>query len=283
MKKYINCLVFISVIFALLLIVKAKGYFQHQYSSIVNITAKSAIVMDLRRDKILYEKDANARLLPASTVKIMTAVIVLEQGDLNRILTVSRKAGNVEPSKLGLKRNARYKTEDLLAAIVMSSSNDAAIVLAEGIAGTEEGFAALMNKKAKELGMRDTRFANSTGLPSGKEEQYCSAYDLARLMRYALTKEKIVELLNAKERFITGSDHRRLRLRNHNKMLWRKPESIIGKTGYTIKARHCFLGAVYRKRGGIVFAILSSRAPWKDMSILVNHGLHVRNGGLRLE
>ena len=180
MRKYISCLVLISVVFAMLLAVKVKGCFKHQYSTIVNITAKSAIVMDLRRNKILYEKDANLRLAPASTTKIMTAVIVLEHGGLDRVLTVSRKASNIEPSKLGLKRNIQYKTEDLLAAVVMSSSNDAAIVLAEGIAGTEEEFVVLMNIKAKALGMENTRFANSTGLPSKKEEQYSSAYEIGR-------------------------------------------------------------------------------------------------------
>jgi D-alanyl-D-alanine carboxypeptidase (penicillin-binding protein 5/6) len=209
----------------------------------------------------------------------MTAIVALENSGLDKVITISQRASNIEPSKAGLKKGTKYKIRDLLYACLVSSSNDAAFSLAEGIAGKEETFVRLMNKKAKRIGMKDTHFINSTGLPSysSEKEQYSTVYDLSILMRYCLSRPQIIEFLSTKEKYIQGSDSRRIRLINHNKLLFRKSIKIIGKTGYTKKAKHCFVGAVVLDSKKIVFAILASKKPWQDLCILINHGLYYLN------
>ncbi|MEK6714643.1 MAG: D-alanyl-D-alanine carboxypeptidase family protein [Candidatus Omnitrophota bacterium] len=267
-----------SIIITLgLLLAGLSSYATGKTHSVIYVTAKSAVVVDARTNKILYAKNINLHIPPASCAKIMTALLVLEKIELDKLITVSKRAASIEPSKAGLRWGSQYRSADLLAACLMSSANDASIALAEEICGSESEFVKLMNEKAKKIGMENTRFANATGLPSKKIEQYSTVYDLARMMRYALNKPQIVELMNKKEKFISGSDGRKIYLRNHNKMLWKKPKSIIGKTGYTIKSRHCFTGAAGSgSRQKVVFAILSSRRLWQDISILVNHGLYLK-------
>lgn len=238
------------------------------------VTAESAIVLKFANNRVLYSKNVDFSIPPASTTKLMTAVIVLENADLEKFVPVSSNAANKEASKLWLKPKVKYKIKDLLAACLMSSANDATAVLAEAISGSEEEFVKLMNKKAKAIGMKNTCFANSTGLPSKGLKQYSNVYDLSQLMRYALAKPLISDLLKTKEKYISGSDGRKLRLLNHNKMLWRRPGYIIGKTGYTIKSRHCFVGTAASDEAKIIFAVLSSKKPWQDLTILVNYGLY---------
>lgn len=272
MKRYLSIIIII-----LGLLLGISSYATGKTTSVIYVTAKSAVVVDARTNKILYAKNINLHIPPASCAKIMTALVVLEKIELDKLITVSKRAANIEPSKAGLRRGSQYRSADLLAACLMSSANDASIALAEEVCGSESEFVKLMNEKAKKIGMGNTRFANATGLPSKKIEQYSTVYDLARLMRYALNKPQIVELMNKKEKFISGSDDRKIYLRNHNKMLWKKPKSIIGKTGYTIKSKHCFTGAAGSGgRQKVVFALLSSRKPWQDISILVDHGLYLK-------
>ncbi|MDP1854300.1 MAG: D-alanyl-D-alanine carboxypeptidase family protein [Candidatus Omnitrophota bacterium] len=263
-----------AAISALLLIAAASNAVSKGSGSIY-ISAKSAIIIDARTKKILYAKNTNLRIPPASTAKVMTALLVLEKINLDKMITVSKKAADVEPSKAGLKRGVQYRAGDLLAACLMASSNDASIALAEEVAGSESEFVKLMNEKAEKSGMKNTCFVNATGLPSKKIKQYSTVFDLAQMMRHALSEPKIVELMNTKEKVITGANGKKIRLRNHNKMLWKKPKAVIGKTGYTMKSRHCFTGAAFSGgRRKIIFAVLSSRKLWQDLSILVNYGLY---------
>lgn len=281
MRKCINSLIITTIISGLILVLSVSVYSTPKTSRIIYITAKSAMVVNERTNKILYAKNQDLRVCPASTAKMMTALIILEKLSLDKIITVSKRSANIEPSRAGLRQGIQYRAGDLLAACLMSSSNDAALALAEGLCGLEDEFVKLMNKKAKKIGMKNTHFANSTGLPSERKEQYSTAYDLGRLIRYALGKPLIAKLLNTKEKFIKGSDGREIRLANHNKMLWKRPNSIIGKTGYTKKSRHCFVGATtFDRNKRIIFAILSAEKPWQDISIMVNHGLYRYNSRL---
>lgn len=280
MRKYsiVSIIILSGVLF-----LGVNSYAARQNSKVIYISAKSAIVIDARTDKILYAKNTGLHIPPASCAKVMTALVVLDNLDLDKMMTVSRKAENIEPSKAGLKAGVQYEARDLLAACLMSSSNDASIALAEAVAGSESAFVKLMNDKAKKIGMKNTCFVNATGLPihlkkgPKKIEQYSTAYDLAQMIRYALNEPLIVELMNTKEKNIKGNNGIEIHLRNHNKMLWRRPKSIIGKTGYTVKSKHCFTGAANSNGRKIVFAILSSKKPWQDISILVNYGLYAKN------
>lgn len=238
------------------------------------LNAASAVIVDSDRGVVLFSKNPTLRLPPASTTKMMTAVIVMERLPLYKKVVVSLRATQVAPSKAGLTPNAAYTVKDLLVALLVSSSNDAAVALAEAVAGDEARFAALMNAKAKALGMKDTLFANATGLPTKpKRKQYSTAYDLTRLMRAAAKDRRIDEILGITTTVIQGSDGRAIFIKSHNKMLWRAPGLVKGKTGWTFASKHTFVGTNYSADKRIVFAILSSKEPWTDIRRLAIFGL----------
>lgn len=231
------------------------------------LTARSAVIVRASDGVVVYGKSPLLKLHPASITKIMTAVITLEGFELDKEVVISAKAANIEPTRAGLSKGARYSIRDLLKASLLSSANDAAVAIAEGIAGSEEEFAAIMNKKARALGMKDTLFVNATGLPD-TIKPYSTAYDLTTLMREACRLPLFIKIMNLKEAVIKGSDGKTIELRNHNKMLWRKP-GVIGKTGYTFSARHCFVGMDLSTDNPLAFAILSSKKPWDDIRKLL--------------
>ncbi len=242
------------------------------------LSAKSAIVVDPRNGGVLYSKNPHLKLPPASTTKVMTVVIALERLSLKKKIRIHRSAVNVEPSKAGLTLGADYKAGDLIAAALVSSSNDAAVALAEAVAGSEEAFVKLMNAKAKKLGMRSTHFINSTGLPEkSRRKQYSTAHDLTKLMRHAARDGRIDYLMGLTTTTIRGSDGKIISLRNHNKMLWRMPKFVKGKTGWTFASRHTFVGTNYAPRKQIIFAMLSSKEPWADIERLASFGLLLKN------
>lgn len=241
------------------------------------ITAKSFVVMDIDDGRVLCAKRPYLRLPAASTVKVMTAIVALENSSLNKPVVISSNAAATEPSKAYLGEGATYTTNDLLQALLISSANDAAVALAESVGGTEENFAKIMDKKARALGMKNTHFINASGLPDKKKRHYTTAYDLAMLMRYAAKNSVFNEIISMQASAIKGSDGRRIYLRNHNKLLKSNPKFVVGKTGYTLKARHCFLGADHGERKNIVFSLLYSHSPWQDIKRLVSYGLQLEN------
>jgi D-alanyl-D-alanine carboxypeptidase len=145
-----------------------------------------------------------------------------------------------------------------------ASANDAAVALAEGVAGSEGEFAVLMNRKARGLGMHDSHFANATGLPD--KSQRSSARDLAILTRAAFRHPFIKKVMAEKRVTITGSDGRKISRVNHNKLLWHldRPQ-VLGKTGYTRSAKHCYAGIAYYDDRRVSLVILKSRKPWADI------------------
>lgn len=208
-------------------------------------TCKSVIFSNSTKGKRLYGKQVNKKVLPASTVKIMTALLALERLPLDQYVTVSQQATYVQPSKLNLAPGERYKVKDLVHAVLLSSANDASIVLAEAVAGSEEKFVAMMNQRARQLGARNTKFANSHGLPSGKQVQHTTAYDMYLMFRQALKHSFFREAIKRKYKTIYSRDGRKLTLKSHNKILfsdWK--EKIYGKTGYTRAAGTCFIGTL---------------------------------------
>lgn len=238
-----------------------------------DLTARAAVVLHAGNGGILYGKNPHLRLPPASTTKVMTALVVIERLPLDRPVTVSKRAWGAAPSKAGLVPGASYRVEDLLTALLVSSSNDAAVALAEAVSGSEWRFVALMNEKAKKLGMKNTRFVNASGLPDKKLKQYTTAYDLALLMRQAVKNRWIDKAMAVTETSITGSDGSTLKLRAHNKMLWKTPGYVKGKTGWTYASRHTFVGTNYEPKKKILFAMLHSKEPWVDIKKLANFGL----------
>ncbi|MFH1063303.1 MAG: D-alanyl-D-alanine carboxypeptidase [Candidatus Omnitrophota bacterium] len=242
----------------------------HLYAVQTGLTAKSAIIMDASNGTILYQKNANMRMPAASTVKVLTAIMSASSLDLNGVVTVSRRAAGIAPSKVYLTEKAQYKVIDLIKCLLMSSANDAGVVLAEAMALTEFQFSLLMNEKAKQIGAKNSFFLNATGLPEHKKGQYSTAYDLALFMKECMQNPRLVKIMQTKMTTIAGSDEKPINVKNHNKFLWRDSNDLIGKTGYTKQAGHCFLGAFTCGKRKLIVAIQGSRKPWDDLNYLIN-------------
>ncbi|RPI10114.1 MAG: D-alanyl-D-alanine carboxypeptidase, partial [Zetaproteobacteria bacterium] len=209
-------------------------------------------------------KNARMKLYPASTVKLLTALVVLDRLAVTETVTVSAKAARVEPTRVGLDEGATHSVGELLAVLLAASANDAAVALAEAVAGTEDRFAVLTNQKARELGMTESRFTNATGLPD--RAQQASARDLAILTRAAFQNEFVKRVMAEKHVTLTGSDGKTISRINHNKLLWYLGHPrVLGKTGYTRAAKHCYAGVAYYDDRRVSLVILKSQRPWTDI------------------
>jgi len=234
--------------------------------------------MDAATGKILYQKEADLRLPPASTTKVMTAILTLESGrKLSDSLSVSKEATRVPASKLYLRPGQSLTIEELLYGIMLASANDASMVLAEGIGGSVEHFAELMTKKANELGATNSHFTNPHGLTA--PDHYSTARDLAILFRYAMRNATFREIVQTKFSSVSTTAvvrkkvvPRRISVRNHNRLLWNYDGALGGKTGYTYAAQKCFVGAVQRNGVTLNVSILGARDQWGDTKRLLEYG-----------
>lgn len=238
-----------------------------------NIPAKAAVVMD-SSGTILYAKYPDAKLAPASTVKLVTAMVVLDRLDLSATVRVSRNAGRTRSIRPRLREDEEMTAADLLHLALMKSVNSSAVALAEATAGSEQAFVALMNDKVREIGAHNTLFANASGLPKGL--QYTTAGDLALIMKAALSYRQIRDVLGKRMYVIRTSEGRDILVENSNDLLWHTDNMIGGKTGYTGNARHCFVGAVNTDNGLLITAVLGARSRsslWKSARILTEIGV----------
>ena len=234
--------------------------------------------MDANTGKLLYQKDADLRLPPASTTKVLTAIVALESGrHLTDLLTVSKADTRVPASKIYLRPGQTISIEDLLYALLLSSANDAGMVLAEGIGGSVEHFADLMTKKAHELGAVNSHFSNPHGLTA--PDHYSTARDLAILFRYAMKNPMFREIVQTRISSVRSNSvvrrktvARRISVRNHNRLLWNFDGALGGKTGYTLAAQKCFVGAVQRNGVTLIVSILGARDQWGDTKRLLEYG-----------
>jgi D-alanyl-D-alanine carboxypeptidase len=234
--------------------------------------------MDAATGKILYQRDPDLRLPPASTTKIVTAIVALESGrKLHELLTVSKMATRVPASKLYLRPGQSITIEHLLYGILLSSANDASMVLAEGVSGSIERFTDIMTKKAHEIGAANSHFTNPHGLTA--PDHYSTARDLAVLFRYAMKNATFREVVQTKISSVSSNSMvrkrnvaRRISVRNHNRLLWNFDGAIGGKTGYTLAAQKCFVGAVTRNGLTLIVAILGARNLWGDTRELLEYG-----------
>jgi D-alanyl-D-alanine carboxypeptidase (penicillin-binding protein 5/6) len=239
------------------------------------VPAKAAVVMD-SSGTVLYAKYPKAKLAPASTVKLMTAMVTLDHLRPDAVVTISTNASRVKTIPPGICPEEQMTVSDLLHLALMKSINSSAVALAEATAGSEEAFVALMNRKALELGARDTLFANASGLPRAGT-QYSTASDLAIIMRAALAYPLIREILATKEYSFKTVAGRDIFVENSNHLLWQDQATIVGKTGYTGNARHCFVGAVDTGNGPVFTAVLGARSRsslWRATSMLAEVCVH---------
>ena len=237
------------------------------------VNSRAAVVIEASTGRILYAKNLNLRLPPASTTKLMTAVVVMENANLTDLVTISRNASRISPHKAGFKEGDRVTVEKLLYAALIGSANDAAVALSEAVAGSEARFVELMNKKAVEIGARDTRFINPHGLPG--KGQYTTASDLSKIMSYALMYPKLKEIIGTRVTEISTQNGHSIFLKNTNRLLWSDDELVGGKTGYTRKARHCIVCAAEREGDAVIVAVLGSPSRnylWQEAEMMVQKG-----------
>ncbi|HSK28929.1 MAG TPA: D-alanyl-D-alanine carboxypeptidase family protein, partial [Candidatus Limnocylindria bacterium] len=243
-----------------------------------DLTARAAVLMDAATGRILYQNEADLRLPPASTTKVVTAILALESGrKLNESLTVSKEATRVPASKLYLRPGQSLTIEELLYSILLASANDASVVLAEGIGGSVPRFTDLMTKKAFEIGAQNSHFTNPHGLTA--PDHYSTARDMAVLFRYAMKKATFREIVQTKFSSVRSTAvvkkkvvPRRISVRNHNRLLWNYDGALGGKTGYTHAAQRCYVGAVQRNGTTLIVSILGARDLWGDTKRLLEYG-----------
>lgn len=232
-------------------------------------SAKSAILIDASSGRVLFEKNANEKLGMASTTKIMTAVIALENSDLSEIVTVSQNAAATEGSSMYLNSGEKIKMESLLYGLMLNSGNDAATAIAEHIGGDISGFAELMNKKAHELNLKATHFKNPHGLDD--KEHYSTAHDMAILARYAMKNEKFREIVFAKTKAVEqdGKESKRF-LKNHNRLLSMYEYCTGIKTGYTKSCGRCLVTSAQKNGTELIAVTLCDPNDWNDHISMYN-------------
>ena len=219
------------------------------------LDAKIALVYDRSSENVLYEKNGYKTTKMASTTKIMTSIVVLENANLNNIVTVDKKAAGTGGSRLGLKAGDKITVNDLLYGLMLRSGNDAAVALAIHVGGSVEEFAKLMNKKANELGLKNTNFVTPHGLDN--EKHYTTAYELAKMADYALQKEKFRQIVGTKNCTITINGTSK-NISNANELLGYLNGVYGIKTGFTNGAGRCLVTGCKRGNLDIITVVLGA-------------------------
>ncbi|MFN3431260.1 MAG: D-alanyl-D-alanine carboxypeptidase family protein [Candidatus Sericytochromatia bacterium] len=237
------------------------------------VTAAAAIVLDGDSGQVLWERNAHQRRAMASTTKIMTSLLAVESGRLDETVTISKRAASIGEATIFLKEGEKLSLRDLTYGVLLSSGNDASTAVAEFLGGGSEAkFIELMNKRAAELGLKNTHFTNPHGLPSA--DHYSTAYDLAVLLRVASAVpawNQIAETKIKKIPLLGKADGRTLR--SHNKLLWNYPHATGGKTGFTNAAGRCFIGSARKNGRFVIQSTLAASDLWGDSQKLLAWGL----------
>lgn len=248
--------------------------------------AKAAVLMDADSGRILYEKDGYEALANASTTKILTCIIALENCDLDSRATVSSYAAAQPKVHLGMREGQKFYLKDLLYGLMLESFNDCAVVIAEHIAGDVTHFADLMNEKAKEIGCEDSYFITPNGL-DGKDDtgfHHTTAADLAKIMRYCIKlSPKTADFLEitgtAQHSFSDVEGKSSYHCYNHNAFLQMMDGALSGKTGFTGTAGYCYVGALERDGRTYIVTLLACGWPnnksykWSDTQKLMSYGI----------
>lgn len=234
-----------------------------QSVSLPYISAQSAILVEAETGAVLFEKNADNRMLIASTTKILTALVVLENCSLSEKVVIKDDFPNVEGSSMYLKLGEELTVLELLYGLLLASGNDAAVALALHVADSVDAFAALMNAYAKELGCENSHFVNPNGLDAA--DQYSSARDLSLITAKVMKNKTFNDIVSTKNITIAGRY-----MHNHNKLLWTCPGTIGVKTGYTKKAGRSLVSCVERDGMRLICVTISAPDDWNDHSCLID-------------
>jgi len=236
------------------------------------VPAHSILLKELNSGRVLYEHESGKRLSPASLTKIMSALVILERGQLDDQVTVSKNAARAHKTHLRLKAGQVFRLEDLLKAMLIVSANDACLAAVEHVGGDEEQFVALMNAKAAALGLADTHFSNACGFDG--VDHYSTAEDLAQMSLTALQQPIFRELVREERSIIVPvNGYRPYVLHNTNRLLGRIPGVEGIKTGFTSKAGRCLIAKVSQNGSDLLLVILHSNRRWDTAKNLITFGL----------
>ena len=255
MKKFKIFSIFLVILFVFSNQLLAVDTSSAEQADVPTINSRAAIVYDRNSRTILYGKNENEKRKMASTTKIMTCIVVLENSDLDTIVTVSSKAAGTGGSRLGLHTNDKISVTNLLYGLMLCSGNDAAVALAEHVGGSVQGFADLMNKKALELGLSSTHFVTPHGLDN--DDHYTTAYELAIITNYALENETFRKFVGTKSISITINNYS-ITLTNTNELLGYLDGVYGVKTGFTNGANRCLVTAVKRNNMDLICIVLGA-------------------------
>ena len=274
MKKFIG--VFLAII---LIISQSTLVFADNNSANLNLKCKSAVLMDVTSGQVLYEKDCHEKLPPASVTKVMTMLLICEAIESGKIkltdeVTISETASSMGGSQIFLEPNETQTVDTLLKGIAVASANDACVAMAEYVGGSVEEFVVLMNKRAKELGMNDTNFVNTNGLPV--DNHYTSAYDIALMSKELLKHKKISKYLTTwMDEVVVGKKQAKIGISNTNKLVKHYQGATGVKTGFTQQAKYCLSASALRNNTHLIAVTLcaeTSPIRFKDATNLLNYG-----------
>jgi D-alanyl-D-alanine carboxypeptidase (penicillin-binding protein 5/6) len=233
------------------------------------VSAKSFVIMDAHTGKILLSLNPQLFIPPASTLKVMTAMSVVEHLKMDDRVPVSPYAASAPPSKIAIKPGETYTVRELLYALLLSSANDAARALAEKECGSEEEFARQLTREVRQWGAYRTNLCTANGLPA--DNQYSTAQDLALMFKRAMENPELAKIMATRYYTIQGDRE----LRNHNRFLWTTPLAVAGKTGYTLASKHTYVGMFQKDDKAIIIAVMGSSKKWADRRALVEKGFEL--------
>lgn len=245
----------------------------------IQLNARAACLMDASTNRVLFGKEVDKEMAMASTTKIMTLIVTLENANLDDVVTVSKNAARQPDVQLNMQTDNQFKLGDLLYSLMLESHNDTAVAIAEHVGGSVEGFAQMMNEKAKELGCTHTNFVTPNGLDSNTEEHYTTARELGIIASYAIKNKQFLEITNTPnwsfKELTKGTSYS---VSNKDRFLYLYDGAIGIKTGFTNKAGYCFVGAVDNDGRTFVSVVLASGWPpnknykWTDTTKLMDYG-----------
>jgi serine-type D-Ala-D-Ala carboxypeptidase (penicillin-binding protein 5/6) len=268
MKKIWKLIIF-SLMISLIM-----AYLPQRAAAAPGVSAVSAVLIEQKSGRILYEKDAHKKMRIASITKIMTAILAIESGKMNRYVTVSEQATRAEGSSVYLKPGEKIKLEDLVYGLMLRSGNDTAVAIAEFVGGSLDGFVYLMNQKAREIGMVNTHFANPHGLDD-HENHYSTAYDMAILTRYAMQNKIYQKIAGTKVHRAPNPTENWDRVwKNKNRLLSKYKYTTGGKTGYTKRAKRTLVTTASKGDMSLIAVTLNAPSDWNDHIAMYESGFN---------
>ena len=267
-RLYLTVMIIIALISSFMT-VYAQGARETKRTSLASLSAKACALYIPEIDEFVYEKQADDRLPMASTTKIMTAIVAVENTSPDEVVEIGENSVNIEGSSAYLKVGDILTMEELVYALLLQSANDAAVAIANHVAGSVEDFALLMNEKARELSLTDTHFTNPHGLDD--EEHYTTARELSLIAKEALSFDELKAAFKTYKRTFRYGERVRTYV-NHNKLLKLYDDAIGMKTGYTKRCGRCLVGAAERDGLTLITVTLDAPSDWQDHMKMLDFG-----------